>query len=218
MRWFFCKKAFPHSGHTCERNVQLPSGWRLLCNISPCLATKLLPQNWQKCVFAFCCGGEVIWTTVACWTCCWFCCGCCWVTWTACCWITCCLICGCTCCGCADCVWIWICWCCCPWDGLWRIWLTTSPLDVMIWTGTGEEEDAPGVVTKVVPVGRLTVKYSFSLYKIEIIKNKTSRLTHSDLHLGRDDREWRQLKHTSHWWDSCRPNADEDEERDPHDY
>ena len=215
MRWFFWRKAFPHSGHTWERSVQLPSGCRFIWSINPCFATKLLPHDWQKWVFAFCCGGEVIWTTVVCGTCCWFCAwGCCWVTWTACCWITCCLIWGAafvTCCW-AGWAWIWICWCCWAWVGLWSIWLTTSPLDVIIWTGTGDDEDVPGcAVTNVAPVGKLTALKRKVILRKRILICKSINFTHFDWHLGRDDWEWRRLERRGRWWDFYHPNEDEDE-------
>lgn len=37
IRWFFWKKAFPHS-QTCDRMVHVPFGWRLLWSNKPCLA------------------------------------------------------------------------------------------------------------------------------------------------------------------------------------
>lgn len=162
IKWFFCKKALPQSSQMCERKVQLPSGWRLLCSMSPCLATKLLPQCWQKCVLAF---WEVTCTTwwIGCsdvvtmgwiWTACWGT-GCCliWTCWTVCwfaCWICWAVVVW-------GCWWIWICWCCWfpEWPGLCSSWLTTSPDDVIIWTGTGDDE-LPCVVINVVPFGKLT--------------------------------------------------------------
>lgn len=114
IRWFFWKKALPHS-QTWVRSVQPPFGWRRWCCSKPCLDAKPLPQLVQKWLFGFCWGVIGIAETIAC--CCWW--------WCCCCW--------CCCCWCCTCCWCWFVCGDCTRLACWITW----PDDI-ICTGTGD--------------------------------------------------------------------------------